>query len=132
MVLGVPTNVEYLRLLLADPDVQAGRLDTNLIERKLPDMAFRHVDAADYAAAALVAREPACASAAPGARDRHSFGRFPTDGRGRPFGLLDAAYGNTSPAPSAASALGPHRRVAAWAIPRRGDGLRRHRGAPGW
>ncbi|SEE58047.1 acetyl-CoA/propionyl-CoA carboxylase, biotin carboxylase, biotin carboxyl carrier protein [Arthrobacter alpinus] len=66
VVLGVHTNVEYLRLLLADPDVQAGRLDTNLIERKLPDMAFRHVAAADYAAAALVARE-----------DRYSFGGYP-------------------------------------------------------
>ncbi|MGO2541403.1 MAG: acetyl-CoA carboxylase biotin carboxylase subunit, partial [Specibacter sp.] len=41
VVLGVPTNVEYLRLLLGDPDVQAGRLDTNMIERKLPGMAFR-------------------------------------------------------------------------------------------
>ena len=56
VVLGVPTNVEYLRLLLADPDVRAGRLDTNLIERKLPDMTFRAVAAEDYAAAALVAR----------------------------------------------------------------------------
>ncbi|MEV8143158.1 biotin carboxylase N-terminal domain-containing protein [Specibacter sp. NPDC078709] len=56
VVLGVPTNVEYLRLLLADPDVQAGRLDTNMIERKLPDMAFRTVSADEYAAAALVAR----------------------------------------------------------------------------
>ncbi|WP_104091422.1 biotin carboxylase N-terminal domain-containing protein [Arthrobacter sp. GMC3] len=61
VVLGVPTNVEYLRLLLADPDVQAGRLDTNLIERKLPEMNFRHVDAADYAAAAFVARAGAAA-----------------------------------------------------------------------
>ncbi len=66
VVLGVPTNVEYLRLLLGDHDVQVGNLDTNLIERKLPDMAFRHVGVADYAAAALVARE-----------DRHSFGGYP-------------------------------------------------------
>ena len=57
VVLGVPTNVEYLRLLLADPDVQAGRLDTNLIERKLPGMEFRAVAAQDYAEAALRARE---------------------------------------------------------------------------
>ncbi len=57
VVLGVPTNVEYLRLLVADPDVQAGRLDTNMIERKLPDMAFHTVDAGDYAAAALAARK---------------------------------------------------------------------------
>lgn len=105
VVLGVHTNVEYLRLLLADPDVQAGRLDTNLIERKLPNMAFRAVEAADYAAAALVAREDRPSELSPvvelveaqsrPASDRHSLGRFPTDGRGRPFGLLDAAYGNT-------------------------------------
>ena len=33
VILGVPTNVAYLRTLLADPDVQAGRLDTSLAER---------------------------------------------------------------------------------------------------
>lgn len=62
LVLGVPTNVEYLRLLITDPDVAAGRLDTNLIERKLPELSFRQLDAADYAAAALWSRavvEPA-------------------------------------------------------------------------
>jgi len=32
-VLGVTTNVAYLRTLLADPDVQAGHLDTTLAER---------------------------------------------------------------------------------------------------
>jgi acetyl-CoA/propionyl-CoA carboxylase biotin carboxyl carrier protein len=32
-VLGVTTNVSFLRGLLADPDVQAGRLDTGLVER---------------------------------------------------------------------------------------------------
>ena len=63
VILGVPTNVEYLRLLLADPDVQAGRLDTNLIERKLPGMEFRAVAAEDYAEAALRAREADAARA---------------------------------------------------------------------
>ena len=32
-VLGVTTNIAFLRALLADPDVQAGRLDTTLAER---------------------------------------------------------------------------------------------------
>ena len=32
-VLGVTTNVSFLRGLLSDPDVQAGRLDTGLVER---------------------------------------------------------------------------------------------------
>jgi acetyl-CoA/propionyl-CoA carboxylase biotin carboxyl carrier protein len=36
-VLGVGTNVEFLRFLLADPDVVAGRLDTGLLDRRTPD-----------------------------------------------------------------------------------------------
>jgi len=64
VVLGVPTNVEYLRLLLADADVQAGRLDTNLIERKLPELSFRKVAAEEYAAAAVVTRAGDRAAAA--------------------------------------------------------------------
>jgi len=34
VVLGVTTNVSFLRDLLADPEVQAGRLDTGLVERR--------------------------------------------------------------------------------------------------
>ena len=34
-VLGVVTNVEFLRFLLADPDVVAGRLDTGLLDRRV-------------------------------------------------------------------------------------------------
>ncbi|TFD34877.1 ATP-grasp domain-containing protein, partial [Cryobacterium sp. TMT1-19] len=41
VVLGVHTNVEFLRLLLHDPDVCAGRLDTGLIERSLPGLGLR-------------------------------------------------------------------------------------------
>lgn len=33
LVLGVQTNLEYLRALIAEPDVQAGRLDTTFIDR---------------------------------------------------------------------------------------------------
>lgn len=35
-VLGVRTNLEFLGELLADPDVVAGRLDTELVDRELP------------------------------------------------------------------------------------------------
>ncbi|PYI66047.1 acetyl/propionyl-CoA carboxylase subunit alpha [Arthrobacter livingstonensis] len=100
VVLGVSTNVEYLRLLINDDDVQAGRLDTNLIERKLPDMAFRQLGAAEYAAAALWWRsavelvEARVETQAPSAADQRSLGRFPADGRGRPYSLLDVSYGN--------------------------------------
>jgi acetyl-CoA/propionyl-CoA carboxylase, biotin carboxylase, biotin carboxyl carrier protein len=36
-VLGVVTNVEFARFLLADPDVTAGRLDTGLLDRRAGD-----------------------------------------------------------------------------------------------
>lgn len=51
--LGLDTNVEYLRLLINDADVRAGRLETGLIERRLPDLSFRRVADAELAAAAL-------------------------------------------------------------------------------
>jgi acetyl-CoA/propionyl-CoA carboxylase biotin carboxyl carrier protein len=38
-VLGVVTNIEFLRFLLADPDVAAGRLDTGLLDRRTPEFA---------------------------------------------------------------------------------------------
>ncbi|MUK02392.1 acetyl/propionyl-CoA carboxylase subunit alpha [Vibrio cholerae] len=63
VVLGVETNIEYLRLLVTDDDVRAARLDTTLIERKLPALAFRHPTAGDLALAAvlLVEAEPSVA-----------------------------------------------------------------------
>ena len=36
---GVTTNIEFLRFLLADPDVVAGRLDTGLLDRRTADFA---------------------------------------------------------------------------------------------
>jgi acetyl-CoA/propionyl-CoA carboxylase biotin carboxyl carrier protein len=54
VVLGVSTNIEFLRGLLADPDVHAGNLDTSLIERVLPGLTFQAPDARLLAAAALV------------------------------------------------------------------------------
>jgi acetyl-CoA/propionyl-CoA carboxylase biotin carboxyl carrier protein len=38
-ILGVQTNVEFLRFLLADERVRAGDLDTALLEERLPDFA---------------------------------------------------------------------------------------------
>ncbi|WP_448612123.1 ATP-binding protein [Geodermatophilus sp. URMC 60] len=62
-VLGVPTNTAFLRALLADPDVVAGRLDTGLIERRGGSLtATEPPSPAVYAAAALallVEDEPA-------------------------------------------------------------------------
>ena len=53
-VLGVRTNVEFLRALLGDPDVRAGRLDTQLVERNLAELTrAAEVPDAVFAAAAL-------------------------------------------------------------------------------
>jgi len=61
-ILGVATNVSFLRALLADPDVLAGRLDTGLVERRLGNLARAqtpdHVLVAAVAERAL-ALEPA-------------------------------------------------------------------------
>ena len=51
-VLGVVTNVEFLRFLLADPDVVAGRLDTGLLDRRVADFVPLAVDDAEFIAAA--------------------------------------------------------------------------------
>ncbi|MCU1419626.1 MAG: acetyl/propionyl-CoA carboxylase subunit alpha [Mycetocola sp.] len=53
-ILGVRTNVEYLRLLLADADVRAGNLDTSLIDRRLPELRFHRATDDHLAAAALL------------------------------------------------------------------------------
>ncbi|WP_454117006.1 ATP-binding protein [Microbacterium aurum] len=66
VVLGFETNIEFLRLLLAHPDVAAGALDTGLIARVFDELRF--ADASDrlFAEAALV--QDAAASA-PGLGD---------------------------------------------------------------
>ncbi|MEV7649682.1 biotin carboxylase N-terminal domain-containing protein [Arthrobacter sp. NPDC089319] len=52
-VLGIHTNIEHLRSLLADDDVHAGRLDTTLIDRKIMHQQFRRPDDAELAVAAV-------------------------------------------------------------------------------
>jgi acetyl-CoA/propionyl-CoA carboxylase biotin carboxyl carrier protein len=59
-VLGVTTNIAFLRDLLADPDVQAGRLDTGLAERiAASDVHPPDEVLAAAALARLLSREPA-------------------------------------------------------------------------
>ncbi|HET9256617.1 MAG TPA: biotin/lipoyl-containing protein, partial [Pseudonocardiaceae bacterium] len=59
-VLGVGTNLAFLRALLADPDVRAGRLDTGLVGRLVPREAEPPDDVLAAAALrALLALEPA-------------------------------------------------------------------------
>ncbi|WP_170212042.1 acetyl/propionyl/methylcrotonyl-CoA carboxylase subunit alpha [Saccharothrix australiensis] len=53
VLLGVTTNIPFLRALLADEDVRAGALDTGLVERKLAGLVRDDVPDEVYAAAAL-------------------------------------------------------------------------------
>ncbi|MCB1264786.1 MAG: acetyl/propionyl-CoA carboxylase subunit alpha [Mycobacterium sp.] len=50
-VLGVTTNIDFLRHVLSDDDVASGRLDTGLLER----LDYRHADAGDEALIAAAA-----------------------------------------------------------------------------
>lgn len=52
-VLGVRTNTDFLRFLLADPDVVAGRLDTALLDRRAGDFTPAPVPDDIFAAAAV-------------------------------------------------------------------------------
>ncbi|MFI6868190.1 biotin carboxylase N-terminal domain-containing protein [Nocardia sp. NPDC050406] len=51
-VLGVRTNIDFLRFLLADTDVVAGRLDTALLDRRVADFVPAPVVDAQFLAAA--------------------------------------------------------------------------------
>jgi acetyl-CoA/propionyl-CoA carboxylase biotin carboxyl carrier protein len=62
-VFGVTTNLEFLRGLVADPDVRAGRLDTGLIERWLGTHRLRVPGADEFAVAALWLHASAWSSA---------------------------------------------------------------------
>ncbi|PRY50113.1 acetyl-CoA/propionyl-CoA carboxylase, biotin carboxylase, biotin carboxyl carrier protein [Geodermatophilus tzadiensis] len=53
VVLGVGTNTGFLRALLADADVRAGRLDTGLVERELDRLTGARVPVEGHAAFAL-------------------------------------------------------------------------------
>jgi acetyl-CoA/propionyl-CoA carboxylase biotin carboxyl carrier protein len=51
-VLGVGTNVEFLRFLLTDADVVSGRLDTSLLDRRSAEFQARYADDDEFIAAA--------------------------------------------------------------------------------
>ncbi|GLY52700.1 acetyl/propionyl/methylcrotonyl-CoA carboxylase subunit alpha [Lentzea sp. NBRC 102530] len=53
VLLGVTTNIPFLRALLRDPDVRAGALDTGLVERKLDALTSAEVPDEVYVAAGL-------------------------------------------------------------------------------
>jgi acetyl-CoA/propionyl-CoA carboxylase biotin carboxyl carrier protein len=66
-LLGVATNVAFLRRLLAHPDVTAGRLDTGLVERAMPELTGDRPDHEEHVrAAAALERMLALEPKAPG------------------------------------------------------------------
>ncbi|MFG1789864.1 biotin carboxylase N-terminal domain-containing protein [Nocardia sp. NPDC049149] len=52
VLLGVTSNIEFLRFLLADPDVAAGQLDTALLDRRVADFHPAPVGEDEFLAAA--------------------------------------------------------------------------------
>jgi acetyl-CoA/propionyl-CoA carboxylase biotin carboxyl carrier protein len=64
-VLGFATNTGFLRRLLAHPDVEAGDLDTGLVEREAAGLLGDPAPAQVVAAAALLARSPGGGDPAP-------------------------------------------------------------------
>ncbi len=52
VLLGVTSNIEFLRFLLADPGVAEGRLDTDLLDRRVADFRPASVGDDEFAAAA--------------------------------------------------------------------------------
>lgn len=119
--LGINTNVEYLRLLINDADVRAGRLDTGLIERKMPDFGFRRVDDFELVAAAVygLAMEEHNTAAADGPWRRRNGWRLGTQAPrrislGTPDGGVASVYihgSATSAEMTVAVGDGPHRRA---------------------
>ncbi|MEU2031446.1 acetyl/propionyl/methylcrotonyl-CoA carboxylase subunit alpha [Nocardia amamiensis] len=53
VLLGVTSNIEFLRFLLADPDVAEGRLDTDLLDRRVADFHPAPVGDDEFIAAAV-------------------------------------------------------------------------------
>ncbi|WP_427016940.1 acetyl/propionyl/methylcrotonyl-CoA carboxylase subunit alpha [Pseudarthrobacter sp. P1] len=110
-VLGLGTNIEYLRLLLADADVQAGALDTTLIERKLPAMVFQAPGPELLAAAALWLHHRPDGEPSAG----QGSGRQGVGGQGSAAGHRSAGQLTTAGSPWHSATgwrLGEHRRVA--------------------
>ncbi|MFI6367274.1 biotin carboxylase N-terminal domain-containing protein [Nocardia sp. NPDC050630] len=65
VLLGVTSNIEFLRFLLTDQDVAAGKLDTGLLDRRVGDFRPATVGAEEFIAAAAyhwLRRWPAAAS----------------------------------------------------------------------
>ncbi|NEN07513.1 acetyl-CoA carboxylase biotin carboxylase subunit [Diaminobutyricibacter tongyongensis] len=118
VILGATTNVGYLRTLLADDDVRAGRIDTTLIDRRFSHLVAREADVAELVAVALL-RHLSRRNGHDPAADAHSGGRAASSALWRtPDGWRLAA-----PRPSAYRiTTGPTDRVDVFVRQSAGDG----------
>jgi acetyl-CoA/propionyl-CoA carboxylase biotin carboxyl carrier protein len=105
VVLGLDTNIDELRSVLADPDVRAGRLDTGLLDRRGAPAAPA-ADDDDLAVAALVLEASRDAGSGPWARDgwRANGAR-----RAARHGIRTADGVRDVPTDGVAEQIGPHR-----------------------
>ncbi|WP_053382748.1 acetyl/propionyl/methylcrotonyl-CoA carboxylase subunit alpha [Leucobacter celer] len=69
-VIGFPTNIEFMRLLLELPEVRAGELDTGLIERQQDRISHARPDDRAFAEAALLLDADAAARSGRGPWER--------------------------------------------------------------
>jgi acetyl-CoA/propionyl-CoA carboxylase, biotin carboxylase, biotin carboxyl carrier protein len=88
VLLGVGSNLTFLRSLLAHPDVRAGRLDTDLVERDLERLVAHDVPVDAYAAFALFRLLAAAGQAS---------GPWEHVGGWRPSGVAETVWRVTGP-----------------------------------
>lgn len=98
VVLGVETNLSYLQQLISDDDVRAARMDTTMIERKLPQMTFPRPEEALVKATVAFAAQATPPDAA--ARLGTAQQAWRTDGW-RPTGAVRSEYLVTHQPPQA-------------------------------
>ncbi|VEG56837.1 carbamoyl-phosphate synthase ATP-binding subunit L [Mycolicibacterium aurum] len=114
-VLGLTTNIEFLRFLLADPDVVAGRLDTGLLDRRLPDFAPAEPSDDELIAAAAYRWLRSWPSAPAGPWEVPSgwriAGRAPTSMRLRAGERIDHVWLTGTPAQATATVEGGENRT---------------------
>ena len=121
IVLGVDTNISFLRALARDADVRAGRLDTGLIGRRQIPRATRP-DADDLArwAAAELGRHPAPATGSPWGR-RDGWRLSGADGARIPFLVEDDIEEAAADDAAAADAIVARAGDGTWWAHRRGE-----------
>ena len=121
IVLGVDTNISFLRALARDADVRAGRLDTGLIgRRQIPRVTRPDADVLARWAAAELGRHPAPATGSPWGR-RDGWRLSGADGARIPFLVEDDIEEAAADDAAAAEAIVARASDGTWWAHRRGE-----------